>query len=194
MGNDVTIDPTSTVDEGAAIGAGTHIWHYCHVMTGVEIGAGCILGQNVFVGEGVRIGNGVKIQNNVSVYSGIELQDDVFVGPSVVFTNVLRPRSFVNQKDRFKRTVVKTGATLGANSTIICGVTIGEYAMVGAGSVVTKDIPAYALFAGNPARFHSWIDIQGNTINFKNGEYLEPGGQTVYTLKNNAVSRKSSQK
>jgi UDP-2-acetamido-3-amino-2,3-dideoxy-glucuronate N-acetyltransferase len=142
------------VDEGAKVGKGTRIWHFCHVMAGAEIGEGCTLGQNVFVAKGVRIGNGVKIQNNVSVYEGVTLEDGVFVGPSAVFTNVRTPRASFprNRPEDFLPTVVKRGATIGANATIVCGVTIGEWAFVAAGAVVTKDVPPYALVAGVPAK------------------------------------------
>lgn len=143
---------TAVIDEGAIIGNGTKVWHFCHIMPGAVIGDNCILGQNVMIANNVRIGSGVKIQNNVSVYEGVVLEDDVFIGPSAVFTNVTRPRSFIGQKNNFKATVVNKGATIGANATIVCGVTIGTYAMIGAGSVVTKDVPAYALMVGNPAR------------------------------------------
>lgn len=156
------IHHTAVVDEGALIGDRTRIWHFCHVMPSAVIGSNCNIGQNVFVDNNVKIGNGVKIQNNVSVYNGVVLEDDVFVGPSVVFTNVINPRSFIERKDEFKPTLVETGASIGANATILCGITIGEYAMIGAGAVVTKDVPAYALMTGNPARQAGWVDKQGN--------------------------------
>lgn len=148
--------PTAAIDDGARIGTGTRIWHFCHVMPGAVIGSDCNLGMGVFVDNGVRIGDRVKIQNNVSVYDGVELEDDVFCGPSVVFTNVLNPRAHVDRKDEFRRTLVRRGATLGANSTIVCGHEIGEYAFVGAGAVVASDIPAYALTVGSPARRIGW--------------------------------------
>ena len=144
------IHPSAIIDEGAQIGAGTRIWHFCHVMPTAIIGSSCILGQNVYVDNHAIIGNGVKIQNNVSVYHGVVLEDDVFVGPSAVFTNVINPRSFIERKTEFKNIVVKKGATIGANATIVCGLTIGEYALVGAGAVVTKDVQPYALVIGNP--------------------------------------------
>ena len=134
--------PSSYIDEPCTIGEGTHVWYFCHIMTGAVIGTHCNIGQNVMIGKGVHIGNGVKIQNNVSVYEGVTLEDDVFVGPSVVFTNVINPRSAVSRKHEFKSTLVKRGATMGANATIVCGVTIGEYAFIGAGAVVTKDVRA----------------------------------------------------
>jgi UDP-2-acetamido-3-amino-2,3-dideoxy-glucuronate N-acetyltransferase len=143
---------SAVIDDGAVIGSNTKIWHFCHVMSGAQIGRDCVLGQNVMIGDRVKIGNGVKIQNNVSVYEGVILEDDVFVGPSAVFTNVINPRSFINRKNEFKKTTVKKGATIGANATIVCGVQIGQYAFVGAGAVVTKDVPDYALVVGNPAK------------------------------------------
>jgi len=161
------IHPSSFVDEDVKIGEGTKIWHFCHISKGAEIGSGCKLGQNVFVDTGVKIGNNVKIQNNVSVYRGVTLEDDVFCGPSMVFTNVINPRSaFPRSADEFRKTLVCRGATIGANATIVCGHTIGQYAFIGAGSVVTKDIPAYALAYGNPARIHGWMCECGNKIVF----------------------------
>jgi len=151
------IHPSSFVDEGARVGAGTKVWHFCHVMPGAVIGERCNLGQNVVVMGGVRIGNNVKIQNNVSVYEGVELEDDVFCGPSMVFTNVMNPRSHVSRRDEYRRTLVRRGASIGANATIVCGVTLGEYSFVGAGAVVTKDVLPYAVVAGVPARRISWM-------------------------------------
>lgn len=156
------IHSTAVIDEGARIGNDTFIWHFCHVMPSAVIGSNCILGQNVFVDNKVKIGNGVKIQNNVSVYNSVTLEDDVFIGPSVVFTNVINPRSFIERKHEFKPTLVQQGVSIGANATIICGITIGEYAMIGAGAVVTKDVPAYAIMTGNPARQTGWVDKEGN--------------------------------
>jgi len=151
------VDPTARVDKPCSIGAGTHIWHYSHIMKNTTLGEECNLGQNVHVASGVKIGSNVKIQNNVSLYAGVELEDDVFCGPSMVFTNVINPRSHVNRKNEYQRTLVRRGASLGANSTIVCGTTIGEYAFVGAGAVVTKDVPNYALVVGCPARQIGWI-------------------------------------
>lgn len=159
------VHPSSFVDEGAQVGEGTQIWHFCHIMPGAVIGKNCKIGQNVFVDNNVRIGHGVKIQNNVSVYNGVTLEDDVFVGPSVVFTNVINPRSFIERKHEFRQTLVQTGASIGANATIVCGVTIGKYAMIGAGSVVTKDVEGYALMVGNPAKQVGKIDKEGKKIN-----------------------------
>jgi len=164
----VFIHPTATVDEGAHVGVGTNVWHYSHVMSGAKIGRKCNLGQNVFVGGNVVIGNNVKIQNNVSVYEGVELEDDVFCGPSMVFTNVINPRSTIERKSEFKLTLVKRGATLGANCTILCGHTIGRYAFIGAGTVVTRDVPDYALIVGTPGRIVGWMCRCGEKLAFTN--------------------------
>jgi UDP-2-acetamido-3-amino-2,3-dideoxy-glucuronate N-acetyltransferase len=145
------------VDDGATIGAGTKVWHFCHVLGGAVIGARCSLGQNVVVMNGTRIGDNVKIQNNVSVYEGVELEDDVFCGPSMVFTNVINPRSHVSRKSEYKRTLVRRGASIGANATVVCGATLGQYSFIGAGAVVAKDVPAYALMVGVPARRIGWM-------------------------------------
>jgi UDP-2-acetamido-3-amino-2,3-dideoxy-glucuronate N-acetyltransferase len=157
----VFIHPSSCVDEPCDIGAGTKIWHFCHVMPDVSIGARCILGQNVHIAGGVTVGNNVKIQNNVSLYTGVELEDDVFCGPSCVFTNVINPRSQINRHSEYLPTLVKRGATIGANATIICGSTIGQYAFIGAGAVVRRDVPDYALMVGNPARAKGWMGRHG---------------------------------
>jgi UDP-2-acetamido-3-amino-2,3-dideoxy-glucuronate N-acetyltransferase len=162
--NSVQIHPTAVVDAGAKIGAGTKIWHFAHVMAGAVIGENCIIGQNVMVAPQAVLGNNVKVQNNVSVYQGVICEDEVFLGPGCVFTNVLRPRSFIEQKNAFQTTRVKRGATIGANATILCGLTIGEYAMIGAGSVLTKNVPPYALIVGNPGEQKGWVDEAGNTI------------------------------
>ncbi|MBI4832437.1 MAG: N-acetyltransferase [Candidatus Lindowbacteria bacterium] len=149
---------TAFIDKPVSIGEGARIWHFSHVMPGARIGSGCNIGQNVYIGSGVEIGNNVKIQNNVSVYEGVTLEDNVFCGPSCVFTNVIRPRSGFPRKDRkFDATVVKKGATIGANATIVCGITVGEHAFIGAGSVVTKDVPSHALYFGNPAQQRGWM-------------------------------------
>ena len=158
------VHPTAVVDEGAQIGAGTRIWHFSHIMPTARIGQGCNLGQNVFVDNNAIIGNGVKIQNNVSVYNGVILEDYVFCGPSMVFTNVINPRSEIERKSEFKTTLVRRGATIGANATIVCGVTIGRYALIGAGAVVTGDVPDYALMVGVPARQVGWISRHGHRL------------------------------
>jgi UDP-2-acetamido-3-amino-2,3-dideoxy-glucuronate N-acetyltransferase len=160
----VSIHPTAIVDAGATIGEGTRLWHWVHVCAGARIGAGCSLGQNVFVGNRVVIGSNVKIQNNVSVYDNVTLEDDVFCGPSMVFTNVYNPRSAVSRKDEYRDTLVKRGATLGANCTIVCGIVIGEHAFVGAGAVVNRDVAPYALVVGVPARQLGWMSRHGRRL------------------------------
>lgn len=160
----VTIHPTAIIDDGAQIGDGSRIWHWVHICGGAKIGSHCSFGQNVFVGNDVVIGNNVKVQNNVSIYDAVALEDDVFCGPSMVFTNVHNPRSAIVRKDEYRRTLVKRGATLGANSTIVCGVTVGRYAFVGAGAVVTHDVPDYALVVGVPARQIGWVSEYGTNL------------------------------
>jgi UDP-2-acetamido-3-amino-2,3-dideoxy-glucuronate N-acetyltransferase len=158
------VHESSFVDEGAEIGCGTKIWHFCHIMSGAKIGKKCSIGQNVNIASRAVIGNGVKIQNNVSIYDDVIIEDDVFCGPSCVFTNVINPRAFVERKNEYKQTLVKKGASIGANATIVCGVTIGEYALIGAGSVVTRDVPPFALVFGNPARVHGKVDTEGGKV------------------------------
>jgi len=179
------------VDEGAKVGKGTRIWHFCHVMAGAEIGEGCTLGQNVFVAKGVRIGDGVKIQNNVSVYEGVTLEDGVFVGPSAVFTNVRTPRASFprNRSEDFLPTVVKRGATIGANATIVCGVTIGEWAFVAAGAVVTKDVPPYALVAGVPAKRVGWACECGEILPFEGDRVTCSCGRAYERVGEEAIRR-----
>jgi UDP-2-acetamido-3-amino-2,3-dideoxy-glucuronate N-acetyltransferase len=160
----VFIHESSYVDDGAVIGDGTKVWHFCHIMPGAVIGERCSLGQNVVVMPGTRIANNVKIQNNVSIYEGVELEDDVFCGPSMVFTNVVNPRSHVSRKHEYRRTLVRRGATIGANATVVCGVTLGEYAFVGAGAVVTKDVKSFALVTGVPARQVGWMCSCGERL------------------------------
>ena len=162
-----TAHETAIIDQGAQIGADTSIWHWVHVSAGAKIGERCSLGQNVYVGNKVKIGNNVKIQNNVSVYDNVTLEDNVFCGPSMVFTNVYNPRAAVSRKDEYRSTHVKRGATLGANCTIVCGVTIGEYAFIGAGAVVNQDVPAYALMVGVPAQQIGWMSQFGERLHFK---------------------------
>ncbi len=169
-GKNYFVHETAVVDEPADIGEGTKVWHFSHVMSGARIGNGCTLGQSVFVGATVKIGNNVKIQNNVSVYEGVEIEDDVFCGPSCVFTNVIRPRSAFPREGRgFDATLVRKGVTIGANATIVCGATIGEHAFIGAGSVVTSDVPAFALFYGNPARPGGWMCRCGEKLEKEDG-------------------------
>ncbi|HKS07400.1 MAG TPA: acyltransferase [Gemmatimonadaceae bacterium] len=164
MAENVFVHESSYVDDGAVVGAGTKIWHFCHIMPGAVIGERCSLGQNVVVMSRVRIGANVKVQNNVSIYEGVVIEDDVFCGPSMVFTNVINPRSHVVRKSEYQQTLVRRGATLGANCTIVCGVTIGEYAFVGAGAVVTKDVPAYALVTGVPGKRAGWMSAAGHKL------------------------------
>jgi UDP-2-acetamido-3-amino-2,3-dideoxy-glucuronate N-acetyltransferase len=166
---DYTVHESSYVDDGAVIGAGTRIWHFCHVMPGAVIGERCSLGQNVVVMPGTRIGNNVKIQNNVSIYEGVELADDVLCGPSCVFTNVTNPRSHVSRKHEYRPTRVGRGASIGANATIICGHTLGEYCFIGAGAVITTDVPAFALMVGVPARRVGWMCRCGERLRVENG-------------------------
>lgn len=161
----VTIHPSAIVDDGAVIGDGSRVWHFAHICAGARIGQACSFGQNVFVGNDVSIGNNVKVQNNVSVYDAVRIEDDVFCGPSMVFTNVYNPRSAVTRKDEYRLTTVKKGATLGANSTIVCGVTVGEYAFVAAGAVINRDVKPYALMAGVPARQIGWMSEHGERLN-----------------------------
>ena len=160
------VHATAVVDEGVEIGEGSKIWHFCHLMRGCRIGRNCNLGQNVVVSPGVVLGDNVKVQNNVSIYTGVVCEDDVFLGPSCVFTNVVNPRSAIVRKDQYKPTRVKKGATIGANATIVCGHVIGKYAMIGAGAVVTHDVPDYALMMGNPARQTGWVSEYGHTLHF----------------------------
>jgi UDP-2-acetamido-3-amino-2,3-dideoxy-glucuronate N-acetyltransferase len=182
--------PTSIIDEGCIIGDGTKIWHFCHIMNGCVIGAGCNIGQNVVVAPGVRLGTNVKVQNNVSVYTGVICEDDVFLGPSVVFTNILNPRSAISRKDEYKQTLVKKGASIGANATILCGNEIGIYALIGAGAVVTRSVAAYALVVGNPAKQTGWVSEYGHPLYFtENGKATCIESKQQYTLSNNSVTK-----
>ena len=186
-----TIHPPAIVDKGASIGAGTRIWHWVHMCAGARIGERCSFGQNVFVGNDVVIGNNVKIQNNVSVYDAVTLEDDVFCGPSMVFTNVYNPRSAVTRKDEYRRTLVKQGATIGANATIVCGSTVGRYAFVGAGAVVQKDVPDFALVVGVPARQIGWMSRFGERLELPlqgEGEAVCPHTGARYLLAGRTVT------
>lgn len=183
---------TAVIDEGCTIGKGTRIWHFSHVMPNCSIGENCNLGQNVVVSPGVILGNNVKVQNNVSIYTGVICEDDVFLGPSMVFTNVINPRSAVNRKSEYMQTRVGRGASIGANATIVCGHDIGEFAFIGAGAVVTKTVPAYALVVGNPSRQIGWMSEYGHRLNFDdNGIATCPESIETYQLKNGRVSKNS---
>ena len=153
--------PTAAIDEGVELGEGTRVWHFCHLSTGARLGAGCTLGQNVYVAPGVRLGARVRIQNNVSVYEGVEIEDDVFLGPSCVLTNVANPRAQIDRRGQYERTWLRRGCTIGANATVVCGVTVGRHAFVGAGAVVTRDVPDYGLILGNPGRLRGWMTRHG---------------------------------
>jgi len=181
---------TAVIDEGCKIGRGTKIWHFSHIMTGCEIGERCNLGQNIVVSPGVKLGNNVKVQNNVSIYTGVICEDDVFLGPSMVFTNIVNPRSAVVRRDKYVTTIVEKGATIGANATIVCGHRIGRYAFVGAGAVVTKDVKPYALVVGNPARQTGWMSEYGHKLVFdENGIAVCPENGEKYKLENGNVSK-----
>ena len=174
--------PTAIIDEGAIIGNDTNIWHFSHIMPNSEIGEHCNIGQNVVILPGVKIGNGVKIQNNVSVYTGVTCEDDVFLGPSMVFTNVINPRSAIERKNEYKKTLVRKGASIGANATIVCGNEIGQYAMIGAGAVITKPVKPYALVVGNPAKQIGWVSEYGHRLVFeeRGNAVCEESGQEYY--------------
>lgn len=173
--------PSSVVDDGATIGSGTKIWHFCHVMGGAHIGSNCVLGQNVYVGNRGVLGDGVKVQNNVSIYDDVIIEDEVFLGPSCVLTNVVNPRAFLERKSEYQTTRIKRGASVGANATIVCGVTLGEYCFVGAGAVVTNDVPAYALVYGTPARLHGWVSRNGLPLK---GDLACPETGEQYEIRN----------
>ena len=183
------VHESSYVDEPSKIGKGTKIWHFSHIMGNSEIGENCNIGQNVVISPDVKLGNNVKIQNNVSVYTGVICEDDVFLGPSCVFTNVINPRSFISRKDEYKQTLIKKGASIGANATIVCGHNIGRYAFVGAGSVVTKDIPDYALVVGNPAKIKYYVCECSEKMNFVDNKFTCPNCGKEYCFVNNEVRR-----
>ena len=184
--------PTAVIDEGCLIGENVRIWHFCHLMTGCKIGDGTSLGQNVVVMPTAILGKNVKVQNNVSVYDGVICEDEVFLGPSMVFTNVINPRSSISRKNEYQQTIVRKGATIGANATIICGNEIGEYAFIGAGTVVTKPVPAYALVIGNPGKQNGWMSAAGHKLEFSaKGESTCPGSGENYILKNGVVTRQA---
>ncbi len=188
------IHESAYIDEGASLGSDCKVWHFCHIMKDTNIGHNCILGQNVFIAPGVTIGNYVKIQNNVSVYTGVVVEDDVFLGPSMVFTNVINPRSFIERKEEFLPTIVRRGASIGANATVVCGNTIGQYALIGAGTVIIKNVPDYALMVGNPGRQVGWVskagiklefDYDGNASCNVSGESYRLEGNRVYLVNGN---------
>lgn len=183
----ITVHPSAIIDEGAKIGNESRVWHFAHVCGGARIGEKCSLGQNVFVGNDVVIGNNVKIQNNVSVYDAVTIEDDVFCGPSMVFTNVYNPRSLITRKNEYRKTLIKRGATLGANSTIVCGTTVGQHAFVGAGAVINKDVPDFALMVGVPAKQIGWVSRYGERLELPltgNAEAFCPKIKEKYVLKN----------
>lgn len=179
---------SSFVDENVKIGDDTKIWHFSHILSGSIIGSNCSFGQNCVVGPKVNIGNGVKVQNNISIYEGVEVEDDVFLGPSMVFTNVINPRAFIVRRDEFKKTLLKKGCSIGANATIVCGVTIGEYALIGSGAVVNKDVKPYALMVGVPAKQIGWVSRAGNTLKFdENSEAIDSFDNSKYKIIDNKL-------
>jgi UDP-2-acetamido-3-amino-2,3-dideoxy-glucuronate N-acetyltransferase len=183
--------PSAVIDEGCSIGKGVKIWHFTHIMPNCIIGENCNIGQNVVVSPDVVLGKNVKVQNNVSIYTGVVCEDDVFLGPSMVFTNVVNPRSAINRKSQYAKTLVKKGATIGANATIICGITLGEYCFIGAGAVVTKDVKPYALVIGNPAKQTGWMSEHGHKLNFnESGKAICPESKEEYIIENNTVKKK----
>lgn len=190
MSLEVFVHESSYVDDACQIGAGTKVWHFSHIMKGCVIGENCNIGQNVVISPDVILGSNVKIQNNVSVYSGVVCEDDVFLGPSMVFTNVVNPRSAVNRRGLYSKTHVKKGASIGANATIVCGNDIGRFAFIGAGSVVTKEVPDYALIVGNPGRQNGWMSEFGHKLSFdKNGQAICPESNQVYKIDDDKVER-----
>jgi UDP-2-acetamido-3-amino-2,3-dideoxy-glucuronate N-acetyltransferase len=190
MNKDFFAHETAVIDEGCKIGKGTRIWHFSHVMAGAEIGENCNIGQNVVVSPGVKLGRNVKVQNNISIYTGVICDDDVFLGPAMVFTNIINPRSEIIRKDNYETTIVEKGASIGGNATIVCGNIIGRYAFIGAGAVVTKDVKPYALVVGNPARQTGWMSEFGHKLSFdKKGFAVCPESGDRYRLENGSVSK-----
>lgn len=184
------VHKSSFIDRDVEIGDGTKIWHFSHILIGSKVGQNCSFGQNCVVGPRAKIGDGVKVQNNVSIYEGVEIEDDVFLGPSMVFTNVINPRAFIVKKQEYKRTLVKKGSTIGANATIICGITIGEFALIGSGAVINKDVKPYALMVGVPAKQIGWISQAGNTLQFdEKNEAHDSFDNSVYKIQNDRVER-----
>ena len=189
---DFFIHNTSVVDDNVQIGEGTKIWHFSHLLSNTKIGNHCSFGQNCVVGPNVTIGNGVKVQNNISIYDGVEVEDDVFLGPSMVFTNIINPRSFIVRKEEFKKTLLKKGCSVGANATIVCGITIGEFALVGAGSVVTKEVKPFEMVYGVPAKHQGWVSKAGHNLHFnEEGIAVDRFDVSTYQLNNNTVTQLS---
>jgi len=180
------VHESSIIDENVNIGKDTKIWHFSHILPFSNIGKDCSFGQNCVVGPNVNVGNGVKVQNNVSIYEGVEIEDDVFLGPSMVFTNIINPRAFIERKSEFKKTLLKKGCSIGANATIVCGITIGEYSLIGSGAVVNQDVLPFSLIVGVPAKQIGWVGISGNTLIFKNNKAFDDFGK--YILKDNKVT------
>ena len=194
MENEYFAHESTYIDEPCVIGSGTKIWHFSHIMKDCEIGKNCNIGQNVVISPSVKIGNNVKIQNNVSVYTGVICEDDVFLGPSMVFTNVINPRSGVIRRDEYMKTTVKKGASIGANATIVCGNNIGKYAFIGAGAVVTKDVPDYALMVGSPAKQTGWMSEFGEKLNFdEKGMAFCKNSKSIYRINNNKITKSNEQ-
>lgn len=189
---DFFIHNTSVVDDNVQIGEGTKIWHFSHLLSNTKIGNHCSFGQNCVIGPNVTIGNRVKVQNNISIYDGVEVEDDVFLGPSMVFTNIINPRSFIVRKEEFKKTLLKKGCSVGANATIVCGITIGEYALVGAGSVVTKEVKPFEMVYGVPAKHQGWVSKAGHNLHFnEEGIAVDKFDGSTYQLNNNTVTQLS---
>ncbi|MGC6469866.1 MAG: acyltransferase [Flavobacteriales bacterium] len=183
------LHPSSIVDDNVSIGDNTKIWHFSHVLSNTNIGKNCSFGQNCVIGPNVRVGNSVKVQNNISIYEGVEIEDDVFLGPSMVFTNVVNPRSFIVRREEFRKTLLKKGCSIGANATVVCGITIGEYALIGAGSVITKDVKPFEMVYGVPAKHQGWVSKAGNRLSFDNNNIaIDSFDNTKYQLENNSVS------